>query len=315
MEKVALGSSGIQVTRIALGTWNMGGQAGWGPESEAAAVAVIRHALDRGCNLLDSARGYGRGKSEEVIGKAVEGRRDEVVIATKMMHCKPEEVAPNIDASLECLRTDCVDLYICHWPVPSLPLEPFFEEMARQREAGKIRAIGVSNFNLEQMRIALNYGIVSLQPPLSILWRIPDDLLAFCREQNVAVTPYSPLAQGLLTGRYTRHKATTRGGPRDHNLLFSADVLPHSLEVASLVDGIADRLGATSSQVALAWLLQTPGVTSVMVGASSTSQWDQNIGALDVTLTQDDYQQLDEAGRGVWNRLGPDETMWGWKPT
>ncbi|UCC67128.1 MAG: aldo/keto reductase [Armatimonadota bacterium] len=315
MKKISLGNSDIQITRFCLGTWNMAGGPGWGPEGEEAGISLIRHALDRGCNFVDTARVYGSGKSEQVVGKAVQGRRDQVIIATKMMHCKPEEVGPYIAESLDCLRTDYVDLYICHWPFPSLPLEPFFEEMVRQRESGKIRAVGVSNFDLEQMRIALNYGVVSLQPPLSILWRIPHDLLDFCRENNVAVTPYSPLAQGLLTGRYTRRKTDSFGGPREGNLLFSEAMLPHSLQVASLVDGIADSMGSTSAQVSLAWLLQTPGITSVIVGASSTEQCDQNLGALDVTLSEEDYSRLDEAGRAVWDRLGPDETMWGWKPT
>jgi aryl-alcohol dehydrogenase-like predicted oxidoreductase len=315
MERVALGGSDIQVSRFCLGTWNMGGQSGWGPADEGTAIAIIRHTLDAGCNFIDTARGYGRGRSEETVGKAVEGRRDQAIIATKMLHCKPEDVGPNIEASLACLRTDYVDLYICHWPFPSLPLEPFFEEMVRQREAGKLRAIGVSNFDREQMQIARDYGVVSLQPPLSIVWRTPDDALAFCRENSIAVTPYSPLAQGLLTGRYTRGKSGELGGPRDSNLLFSDEMLPHSLEAASQVDEIADRLGRASTQVALAWLLQTPGVTSVIVGASSTSQWDQNVGALEVTLSEDDYRHLDEAGRAVWERIGPDEAMWGWKPT
>jgi len=315
MERVRLADSGMEVTRICLGTWNMGGDRGWGPETEAGAVALIQHALDGGCNLVDTARGYGNGRSEETVGKAVKGRRDQVVIATKMMHSRPEELGPTIEASLKCLGTEYVDLYICHWPFPSLPLEPFFEEMVRQREAGRIRAIGVSNFNLEQMRTAKRYGVVSLQPPFSILWRIPQEVIAFCREQRVAVTPYSPLAQGLLTGRYTRRKTEVTGGPRRANLLFSGDAWPAAREVAMRVDQVADRIGCTSSQVALAWLLQTPGMTSVIVGASSPAQWDENLAALNLTLPEDDYRQLDQAGLAVWERFGPEETMWRWKPT
>jgi aryl-alcohol dehydrogenase-like predicted oxidoreductase len=314
MEQLTLGDSGIAVTRLCLGTWNMGGQAGWGPKDEEDAVALVRHALDSGCNFVDTARSYGRGKSEEVVGKAVAGRRDHVVIATKMLQCRAEEVGPNIEASLHALQTDYVDLYICHWPVPSLPMEAFFEQMVRQREAGKIRAIGVSNFNLAQMQVALRHGVVSLQPPFSILWRAPDGVLDFCREHRVSVTPYSPLAQGLLTGRYTRQKSDDRGGPRRHNLLFSDQMFPHSLKAAARVDQVADKLGCTSAQVALAWVLRTPGITSVLVGASSPAQWDQNIGALDVALAEEDYRALDQAGLEVWHRFQPEDAMWGWKP-
>lgn len=315
MDKTTLGDSGIDVTRLCLGTWNMGGQAGWGPKDEDSAVALIRHALDGGCNFVDTARGYGRGKSEEVVGKAVAGRRDQVVIATKMLQCTAEEARANVEASLKALQTDYVDLYICHWPVPSMPMEPFFEEMVGQREAGNIRAIGVSNFNLEQIRVALAYGVVSLQPPFSIVWRAPEGVLQFCRDHNVAVTPYCPLAQGLLTGRYTRQKSDDRGGPRKHNLLFSDEMLPHSLGAAAQVDTVADRMGQTSAQVALAWALQTPGIKSVLVGASSSAQWDQNVGALGVALSEEDYQRLDAAGLEVWSRFAPEDAMWGWKPT
>jgi aryl-alcohol dehydrogenase-like predicted oxidoreductase len=293
----------------------MGGQKGWGPESEEVAVSLIHHALDSGCNFVDTARSYGRGKSEEIVGKGIKGRREAVVVATKMMQCPPEEVVPNIEASLKCLGTDYIDLYICHWPAPSLPLEPFFEEMVRQREAGKIRAIGVSNFNRQQMETAVTYGVVSLQPPFSILWRVADDVLSFCRESNLAVTPYSPLAQGLLTGRYTRESAKSPGGPRESNVLFSEDVLPASLAVAAEVDRIADRMGCTSAQVALAWVLQTPGIRCALVGASRPSQWDENAGALDVTLSEGDYRVLDQAGRAVWDRFDPEDALWGWKPT
>ena len=313
MKTIELGTSGIQVTPVCLGTWNMAGEVGWGPDDDKQSIGIIRRALDDGCNFVDTATGYGRGKAERVLGEAIRGRRDDVVVATKMMHCPPERVGPTIEESLERLGTDHVDLYICHWPRPSLALEPFFEEMVRQRDAGKIRAIGVSNFDADQMRTAAEFGVVSLQPPLSVLWRIPDDTVACCRGAGVALTPYSPLAQGLLTGRYTRVQAEITG-VRKSNQLFSDEVFPHSLAVARKVDAIADRLGCTSSQVALAWLLRTPGVTSVIVGASSVEQWCDNAAALGVTLPDEDYRDLDEAGRGVWDMLGPDETMWGWKP-
>jgi aryl-alcohol dehydrogenase-like predicted oxidoreductase len=165
------------------------------------------------------------------------------------------------------------------------------------------------------MEVALRCGVVSLQPPFSIVWRGPEGILDFCGEHSVAVTPYSPLAQGLLTGRYTRTKSDHRSGPRGSNLLFSEEMLPHSLKAAAEVDAVADRLGYTSAQVALAWALQTPGITSCLVGASSPAQWDQNVGALDITLSAEDYQRLDEAGMQIWSRFEPEDAMWGWKPT
>lgn len=313
MERIAYGSAGFDVTPLCIGTWNFAGDKGWGPGDERAAIDLIRHAMERGVNFFDTARGYGNGVSENILGRAVKDRREDVIIASKVLHCPPEDAVKAIDASLHDLDTDYVDLYICHWPRPSLPFEPFFEEMVRQKDAGKIRAIGVSNFNLEQMKVAVQFGAVSLQPPFSILWRIPDETLAFCREQGIVITPYSPLAQGILAGRFTRQDAEI-SGVRQKNMLLSDPIRPHSLAVARMVDDIADRLGCTSSQVALAWLIQTPGTVIPICGCSRISQLDDNLNALEVTLPDEVYRAFDEAGRKVWDMLGPDETMWGWKP-
>jgi aryl-alcohol dehydrogenase-like predicted oxidoreductase len=313
MERVRLGNSDLEVTRLCLGTWNMSGQAGWGPDIEEA-ISVVRHVLDTGCNFIDTARAYGDGRSESIVGQAVKGRREQVVIATKMMQTEPDEVAPTVAQSLQCLDTDYVDLYICHWPVKRLAMEPFFEELVKLREQGKIRTLGVSNFDRQQMAIALTYGAVSLQPPFSVVWRVPDELLTFCRENNIAVTPYSPLAQGLLTGRYTRDPAMRAGGHHERNVLFSQELWPHAMEAASAVDAVADRLGLTSAQVALAWVLNTPGITGTLLGASRPAQWDQNLEALNIELSRDDYDELDAAGRAVWDRFGREENLWAWDP-
>ncbi len=202
MQTVRFGNADFDVTRLCLGTWNMSGEKGWGPGEEDAAIRLIHHALDSGCNFVDTARAYG--KSEEVVGKALKGRRQDVILASKAMHCAPKALVENIDTSLRNLQTDCIDLYICHWPSPSHSLDDFLVEMVRQKEAGKIRAIGVSNFDAGQLTTALKHGAVSLQPPFSILYRFADDTFDLCRRENVAVTPYSPLAQGLLTGRFSR---------------------------------------------------------------------------------------------------------------
>jgi aryl-alcohol dehydrogenase-like predicted oxidoreductase len=314
MEKVELGSSGIQVSRLCLGTWNMCGEEGWGPVDDQASIDLIHYAMDHGCNCIDTARGYGNGYSERIVGKAIKGRREDVIVATKMFHCPADQVGGYIDQSLECMQTDYIDLYLCHWPFPSLPLEPFFDSMIAEKEKGRIRAIGASNFDARQMAIAKQYGVCSLQPPLSILWRIPDETMDFCRDHQVAMTPYSPLAQGLLTGRYSRGTSDITG-VRLNNQLFSDQIYPKALGVARTVDQIADKLDRLSSQVALAWLLQTPGIASLIVGASNIEQWRQNLGSLDLVLADSDYELLDREGREVWDLLGSKETMWGWKPT
>jgi len=315
MERVPLGNSSLQVSRLCLGTWNMAGSEGWGPENDEQSIRIIRQVMDAGCNFIDSAHGYGGGHSEEVLGRALEGRRDEAVVATKIVQCDPSEVEGQLDAALARLRTDHLDLYIVHWPRPSMSLEDFMGEMTRLRDKGKTREIGTSNFDLDQMKVAVRHGAVSLQPPFNALWRIIDrDVLPFCHEHSVAVTPYSPLAQGLLTGRYTREGAEKKGGPRDSNLLFKEPVFSKAKDAARVVDEVADQIGATSAQVALAWVLHTEGITAPIVGVSRMAQWEDNVRALDLELSAEQYERIGDAGMGVWNEFGDDDTMWGWKP-
>jgi aryl-alcohol dehydrogenase-like predicted oxidoreductase len=185
-------------------------------------------------------------------------------------------------------------------------------ELARLREKGKARAIGTSNFNLTQMAVAAQHGAAVLQPPFNPLWRLIDgDVLPFCRENKVAVTPYRPLAQGLMTGRYTRADSTVTGSPRKANRLFREPVFTRAMEAACVVDAVADETGATSSRVTLAWCLATPGVTAPIVGISRMAQWKENMGALEVALTDEQYRAISEAGLRVWRELPDDASMWG----
>jgi len=299
MERVKLGKSSLEVSRLCLGTWNMDGSQDWGPRTDQESIELIHKVLDTGCNFIDSAHGYGGGHSEEVVGKALEGgRRKEVILATKIVQGDPSEIEPSLDAALKRLRTDYLDLYIVHWPRPSMSLDDFLSEMVAMRDKGKTREIGVSNFDLAQMQTAARYGVVSLQPPFNVLWRIIDkDVLPFCRDNNIAVTPYSPLAQGLLTGRFTRKGEQPDAKVRKSNFLFKEPVF-----------------SATSSQVALAWVLQTDGITSPIVGVSRFSQWEDNMKALEIRLSDEQYSRISEAGMRVWAHFTDDDTMWGWKP-
>ena len=312
MKRTGLGRSGLEVTRLCLGTWNMDGSQGWGPQSDDESIELIRQVLDTGCNFIDTAHAYGSGHSEEVLGRALEGRRDDVIVSTKLVQSDPARVEGELDAALERLRTDYIDIYICHWPAAGLVLDDFMAELARLREKGKARAIGASNFNLAQMAVAAQHGAAVLQPPFNPLWRLIDgDVLPFCHENNIAVTPYSPLAQGLMTGRYTRAESSITGGPRKANRLFREPVFTIAREAARVVDGVADEIGATSSQVTLAWCLATPGVTAPIVGISRMAQWEENLGSLEIALTHEQYGAISEAGLRVWRELPDDASMWG----
>ncbi|MFW6189943.1 MAG: aldo/keto reductase [Planctomycetota bacterium] len=316
MDYVRLDGTDMEVSRLCLGTWNMGGQEGWGPEEDEKSVELIRKVQDSGCNFFDTAHGYGRGHAERILGRALsEGdRRERAIVGTKIIQRDPEKVEPALDAALERLQTDYVDLYIVHWPRPSLSLEDFMLAMCAIREKGKARQIGASNLNYEQIRVAAEYGAVSLQPPYNALWRIIEpEVLPFCRENDIAVTPYSPLAQGLLTGRFSR-SMEERTGVRTKNVLFEEPVFSEARKAAGVVDEVADQHGVTSAQVALAWLLHTPGVTAPIVGISRWGQWQDNLGALSVKLSEQEYDRISRAGMEVWEMLPEDATMWGWKP-
>jgi aryl-alcohol dehydrogenase-like predicted oxidoreductase len=316
MQYVKLGSTDIEVSRLCLGTWNMGGARGWGPHDDARSIELIRRAQDDGCSFFDSAHGYGRGHSEEVLGRALaEGdRRERAVVSTKIVQCNPDRVEPSLDGALERLQSDYVDIYIVHWPRPSLSLEDFLGRMVEMRQKGKARQIGASNFDRAQMQLAHRFGLVSLQPPYNALWRgIEDDVLPFCREHQIALTPYSPLAQGLLTGRFTR-SSEEKTGIRKDNRLFEEPVFGRARQAAAVVDAVADEIGCTSSQAALAWLLQTDGVTAPIVGVSRWEHWQDNSGALEVHLSDEQYERISVAGMEVWRMLPEDATMWGWKP-
>jgi aryl-alcohol dehydrogenase-like predicted oxidoreductase len=313
MDYVKLGNSTLEVSRLCLGTWNMGEGEGWGPEDDEQSVELIRAVQDSGCNFIDTAEDYGHGLAEELVGRALsEGdRRERAVLATKIVQCPHEKLEDELDAALERLQSDFVDLYILHWPRPGLSLEAFMEKMCELKEKGKTREIGASNLDLDQLKVAARYGIVSLQPPYSALWRaIEPELLPFCREHNIAVTPYSPLAQGLLTGRFTRGTGELTGF-RKSNLLFKEPTFTKAREAASVVDEVADARGCASSQVALAWLLRTPGVTAPIVGISRWSHWQENAGALDVELTDEEYERISSACMEAWQMIPPGATMWG----
>ncbi len=317
LETTKLGSSGIEVTRLCLGCWAMGG-AGWSDVDDERSIETIRRALDLGVNFLDTAEGYGGGHSEEIVGQAVAGRRQDVVIATKVSHSnlEPDRLRRSLEKSLERLQTDYIDLYQVHWPTSKTPVETPLKEMMKLKEEGLIRAIGVSNFDKPLLERAVQAcQLDSLQPPFNILWReIDDEVLPFCREHNVGIITYSSMAQGLLTGKFA-DASSIPDDIRSRNVLFSEGVFEDCLEVAGLVADLAKKYGKTPAQVAINWVVGVEGVTSAIVGAKRPEQIEDNVGALGWSLDADDHQRLSDAGLAVFKKhIEPGATMWGWKP-
>ena len=317
LDTAKLGASGIDVTRMCLGCWAIGG-AGWNDVDDAKSVETIRRALDLGVNFLDSAEGYGGGHSEEVIGQAIEGRRDEVVVATKVSHShlEPTQLRESLDKSLALLKTDYIDLYQIHWPTSKTPVEVPLEEMMELKEQGRIRAIGVSNFGVPLLERAVKVcQLDSLQPPFSILWReIDAEILPFCREHNVGIISYSSMAQGLLVGKFM-DRASIPDDIRSRNVLFEEGIFEDCIEVAKAVVELAGKYGKTPAQVAANWVINVDGITAAIVGAKRVEQVEDNVGALGWKLSHEDQQALSDAGMAVFAKhIEAGATMWGWRP-
>lgn len=314
LESMELGRTGFKVTRLCFGGWQA---QGWVSSDDKNFIATLRYALERGINFIDTAEAYGDGHSERLIGQAIKGRRESIILATKFWytHSKAQQVRASLEGSLKRLGTDYIDLYQQHWPPPQIPLEETISELLKLKEEGKIRAIGVSNWmEPEWSEIKDPSHIECLQPCYSLLWRsIEKKVLPLCREHGIAVIPYSPLCQGLLTGRF-KSAAEVPADFRKQNRLFSAAWLPKVLRIVDELLKIAAELEKPPAAVALRWLLDQPGITAAIAGASSRAQVDENMEALGWTLPKDTVLRLSEASADLSAGLKPHETMWNWHP-
>jgi aryl-alcohol dehydrogenase-like predicted oxidoreductase len=322
VERRPLGRTGIDVSVMALGCWPFAGGVVWGAQDDQVSIATVHAALDAGIDFFDTAEGYEDGHSERVLGRALVGRRHQAVIATKVSpnHLRPDDVVAALERSLEYLQTDYVDLYQIHWPNHDLPLGDTVGALERLKEQGKVRAIGVSNFGVGDLgdMVALTECATD-QLPYGLLWRVLErEILPLCREHGVGIICYSPLAQGLLTGRYriadevpdglarTRHYAGTRPLAKHGEAGCEAGVFAALAEIRA----IADDLGQPMAAVALAWVRQQPGVTSFLVGARSPEELSWNLPSLDLTLSDDVIRRLDAATDPVKQALGTNPDAW-----
>jgi len=302
-----LGDHGPEITRIGLGTWAIGGSGwryGWGAQDDADSISVIHEAIELGINWIDTAAVYGLGHSETVVGRALKGRRDKVLVATKCgRKGKPDgsplesvldaaSIRAELEDSLRRLDTDHIDLYQVHWPVPEEKIEEAWTEIAGAVKAGKVRWAGVSNFSPAQMqRIQAIHPITSLQPPYSMLRRdIEKEILPFCRAQGIGVICYSPLQMGLLTGAFSRERVASLAldDLRGSNPYFTEPALGRNLALVEKLRPIARRRGRSVGELAIAWVLAQPGVTAAIVGGRRRGQARELAGAADWSLSPEE---------------------------
>ena len=314
MEKIVLGRTGLKVSRICFGGWQA---AGWSSTSEDEFVRTLQHAIEKGINFIDTAEEYGKGRSEELIGQAIKGKRDKVVLATKFFYknSAPAAIKQSLESSLKRLGTDYVDIYQQHWP-PKIPaLEDSIACMEELKAQGKIRAIGVSNWMEPEWQEFSNPArIQTLQPCYSLLWRsIEPKVLPLCREHNIGVLAYSPLCQGILSGRFKTRDQFPRD-VRKANRLFKPSTYPMVLEVIAALEDLAKKYDKSPAQVALRWILDTPGVSAAIVGATKKSQVDENLRALNWSLESVDWGTLSAVSEALSSDLKPHDTLWDWHP-
>ena len=319
MELRSLGNSGIRISPVLMGTWQAG-KAMWTGIDDNETQKAIRAAFDAGINSFDTAEVYGNGHSERILGKALSGVRDKAVVATKVFsnHLKYDQVIKACERSLKNLQTDYIDLYQVHWPPGSfghaaVPMEEIMKAFGDLRSQGKIRAIGVSNFNRQQMEAAAECTqIASLQPPYSLFWRhVENDAAAYCRENGLSILAYSPMAQGLLTGKFGAAHRFEKGDHRSSNRLFQPPLFQRVQTALERLRPIAESKKVTLGQLALAWVISQPS-THAIAGARNPQQAIENAAAARVRLSAEDLHLLDEISHSVTDHLDSNPVLWKW---
>jgi aryl-alcohol dehydrogenase-like predicted oxidoreductase len=311
MQTRNLGNSDLKITPIGIGAWAMGGGQwafSWGTQDDNASIAAIHTALDAGVNWIDTAAVYGLGPSEEVVGRAIRERSQRPYVFTKCSRVwnengeighslKSTSIRNELEASLRRLKVDVIDLYQIHWPQPEEDIEEGWRTLADLQKEGKIRYVGVSNFNVEQMKRAEKIApITSLQPNYNIVTRdIEKSILPYCRERNIGVIVYAPMKSGLLTGKMTRERIASLPPDdfRPRTISFQEPLLSRNLGLVEILRGIADRHGKTPGEVAIAWTLRDPVVTGAIVGMRSPEQAKQIVRSAEFRLSSDEIIEIE----------------------
>jgi aryl-alcohol dehydrogenase-like predicted oxidoreductase len=314
-----LGTSGVKVTPVIFGAWAVGGWM-WGGNDEADSIAAIRASIDHGVTTIDTAAVYGQGYGEEVVGKAIRGLRERVQVATKggmtwdldggsdpwatqdrlgrdvtiRRNSSPKTIPIECERSLKRLGVDVIDLYQVHWPDTTTPVEDTMAALVKLKDQGKIRAIGVSNYDATWIAKAADAGpLASLQPPYSLIQRkIEKEILPACRERNIGVIVYSPMERGLLTGSVPPDRNFPPGDHRVTHKFFKPENRKLVLDSLDKVRPIAERHGVSLAQMVINWTIQVPGITAAIVGARNAEQAEHNAKALSFRLSPEECAEI-----------------------
>jgi aryl-alcohol dehydrogenase-like predicted oxidoreductase len=310
----------LEVSPICFGTWQLGGD--WGDFDELEAIGAVQHALELGVNFFDTAQAYGFGASERLLGRALapelRSHRDEIVIATKgglrpdgdggvVRDASPAWLRQGLERSLRALAVDHIDLYQLHWPDPEVPLAETAGALRELIGEGKIRHVGVSNFDVPQMAaFARTLPVETLQPPYHLFRRgIEGDVLPYCAEHDIGVLVYGPLAHGLLTGTIDETTTFPAGDWRAASPVFRGETLRHNLAAVRILQLLADELDTTVSALAIAWTLAHPTVDAAIVGARHAAHIEDSVSAAELRLSELDLEEIDAIMAGAVTVGGP----------
>jgi aryl-alcohol dehydrogenase-like predicted oxidoreductase len=311
LRRTQLGQTSLEITRVGFGAWAVGGgdwEHGWGPQDDDESVAAIHHGLERGINWIDTAPAYGWGHSEQVVGRALQGLDERPYVFTKcsqlegpqrsiVRSLKRDSILREAADSLERLGVDAIDLYQIHWPLPAEEIEEGWAALAELKEQGLVRHIGVSNFDVAQLRQLQEMAPVeTLQPQYSLIERDAEqEILPFTHEQGIGVIAYSPMGSGMLTGTMTRERVA--GLPendwRKHDARFNEPELSRNLDLAERLAGVADRYETSPGAIAVAWALANPAVDGAIVGFRRPDQVDPILSAANLALTDEDLAEIE----------------------
>lgn len=316
MEYTKLGKTEIKVSKIAFGCWAIGAGKEWGESLEDKVYAeTILTALDRGINFFDTAMGYGGGHSEELLGKTIKSQREKVVISSKCSATglTADNARTSVEKSLARLNTDYIDVYFVHWPNPNVPVEEPIEQLMKLKDEGKIKAIGVSNYTLGHIKRAVKVGQIDMfQPCYSLYWRhIEKELIPFCVENDIGIMSYSSIAQGLLTGKFTKEWEFAETDMRRTTIpLFKSPTYEMAIEATKKIKAIGEKYGKSPVQTAINWTINKKGITSAIVGAKRPEQVIENIGATGWNMSEEDYKYIGDISMKVAETVLEWDTMY-----
>jgi myo-inositol catabolism protein IolS len=302
--QTSIGSIATKCSVIGFGCWAIGAR-DWGIQTDSDSIGALKTAFELGITHFDTAQAYGKGHSEELIGKAFRSVRSNLFIASKMNYRPAEKIEQSVMLSLKRLKTDYVDLFYIHWPKQNVNLAEMMEQLVLLREKGIIRGLGVSNFSVEQMKEVMKAGFIDVhQMCYNLLWRWPErEVIPFCKDNGIAVIPYGTIAQGILSGKFESEIQFEPGDHRKDGVLFDHDIWPDVYKGVEQFKDITSSLKRPLTDSAIQWALGRPGVSCVLVGARNSVQVKKNVAAVNEKIDGDILQKLTEISDTVIKKI------------